>query len=98
MVKPKTKKQTEQDIMHLTDQYVALSKATSEFVQEIYDSEFNLKWIRVGVISDIMEATNDVRFAEKRVREDFTFTSHEEDHKHAEWDNCTHIGKYNEEE
>ena len=94
MIKPKTKKQKDQDKKHLHKCAHECAAALRTFIQEVWDGEFRLDWIYLSTINKMQAADNAYNYAKTRLQEECTFTSYEEDHKHKQWRNCTHIDKY----
>jgi|TARA_R110000824_G_scaffold300702_1_gene488713 putative NADH-flavin reductase len=94
MVKPKTKEQKKQDNDHLQKKYKRMASANSEFLEDFYQSEYNINWVRIGIISEIIEATQCVQGAEERIKEEYTFTDYETDSSHEQWKNTTHVDRY----
>ena len=94
MIKRKTKEQIKQDSIYLDQKYTELIDVSTKFIQDLYDSDLNPRWITMGSISDIMEAIAKTKSAKNRFKNEFTFTSHEEDFEHMEWKNSTYIKCY----
>tara|TARA_R100000234_G_C5001371_1_gene180474 strand:+ start:942 stop:1229 length:288 start_codon:yes stop_codon:yes gene_type:complete len=94
MIKPKTKAQKKQDQTKLDQAAHKCAKAINSFVTELYEGEFRLDWIYFSTINKMQESDNKYQYAKKTQKEEFTFTSYEEDKDHKEWNNSTHIDKY----
>tara|TARA_R110002110_G_scaffold180171_1_gene386065 strand:+ start:253 stop:540 length:288 start_codon:yes stop_codon:yes gene_type:complete len=94
MIKPKTKKQKKQDEINLIEAAKKCAEVCQEFHQDMSESEFNIEWIRLGVISKMLEASNKYATLLKRSSETHTFISYQEDNKNKLWDNSTCIDYY----
>ena len=94
MIKPKTKKQKKHDQDNITESAKKCAEVCREFGQELYDSEFNIEWIRLGIISKMLETSNEYAVQVRRSNETHTFNSYEEDNKHELWDKSSSITIY----
>lgn len=94
MIKPKTKKQKEQDQKRLEKTANNCAKVLKTFIRELWDSEFRIDWIYLGTINKMQEMHNKHESAITTQKEEYTFTSYEEDSKHEHWRNSTHIDRY----
>ena len=94
MVKPKTKEQKKQDQNNVFKTLVACAKACKEFTTDMYDSELDVRWMRIGVISELFDASRKYENAESMQQATHTFTSYEEDKDNDLWDKSTHIDRY----
>ena len=94
MIKPKTKKQKKQDEINLIEAAKKCAEVCQEFHQDMSESEFNIEWIRLGVISKMLEASNKYAVQVRRSNETHTFNSYEEDDKHELRDKASSITIY----
>ena len=88
MIKPKTKKQKKQDEINLIEAAKKCAEVCQEFHQDMSE------WIRLGVISKMLEASNKYATLLKRSSETHTFISYQEDNKNKLWDKASSITIY----
>ena len=94
MIEPKTKEQKKQDQNKVFKALEACAKVCKEFTRDMYDSELDVRWLRVGVLSDILDADRSYNSAKSTEKETHTFTSYDDDNKSDLWNNSTHIDRY----
>jgi hypothetical protein len=94
MIKIKTKKQKDQDQKSVQKAVLKCANVLKEFMRDMYDYELNVSWLRIGLINKMFDAAQEFDSMKEREKEEYTFTSYEEDHKHEHWQNSTHISKY----
>ena len=94
MIKPKTKEQKKQDQNKVLKALEACAKVCKEFTRDMYDSELDVRWLRIGLVSDLFDASRTHENAKSTEKETHTFTSYEEDKDSDLWDKSTHIDRY----
>ena len=60
MIRKKTRKQKEVDNQNAQKAYKILYEKANKFVGEIYDVEFDVRYLSIGTVSDIMESVSKV--------------------------------------
>jgi hypothetical protein len=96
MVSKKTKKQNEIDKQQLEEAYKKLHKKAGKFVKELFDVEFDVRYISIGTVTDLLNAVSITDGSQARIKEEYVCTNYDSDFKHKEWNNSTHIGRYEE--
>ena len=94
MIKPKTKKQKDLDKKNVEKTANNCAKVLKTFICELFDGEFRIDWIYLGTINKMQEMHTKHESAVTTQKEEYTFTSYEEDSKHEQWQNSTHIDSY----
>ena len=94
MVKPKTKEQKKQDQNKLLKALEVCAKACQEFTRDMHDSELDIRWMRIGVISELFDASWKYENAKSTEKETHAFSSYEEDKDSDFWGKSTHIDRY----
>ena len=97
MIRKKTNKQKEIDKQHLEEAYKKLHKKASKFVGELFDVEFDVRYINIGTVTDLLNAVSITDGSQARIKEEYVFTDYNKDSNNKEWHNSTHIGRYEEE-
>ena len=94
MIKPKTKKQKDQDKKSVQKAAFKCANELKNFMRDMYDYEYDVSWLRIGRINKMIDAAQEFDGMKEREKEEHTFTSYEEDNKHEHWQNSTHIDRY----
>ena len=94
MVKPKTKEQKKQDQNKLFKALEVCAKACQEFTRDMHDSELDIRWMRIGVVSELFDADRGCQNAKRTEKETHTFTSYDDDKDSDFWGKSTHIDRY----
>ena len=94
MVKPKTKEQKKQDQNKVLKALEACAKVCEEFTRDMYDSELDVRWLRIGLVSDLFDVSRTHKNAKTTEKETHTFTSYEDDKENDFWDKSPHIDRY----
>ena len=94
MIKPKTKKQKDQDQQSVEKAAHKCGEVLNDFIRELYECELEVSWLRIGLINDMSSAASSFKYSKERAREGYTFTDYEEDRNHKQWNNATHIRHY----
>jgi len=96
MINKKTKKQKEIDNQNVLKAYKNLHKKADNFVREVYELEFDVRYLNIGTVSDMLESVNKVNFALGRQKEGHTYSDYTKDSNKKEWANSTWITRYKE--
>ena len=94
MIKPKTKEQKKIDRENYNKSLEKLKKPIDEFMQGLWDCEFDPNWIRMGTISDLNNARSCVRRDSNIMKETHTFTSYDDDSDNEFFRNATNLDYY----
>ena len=94
MIKPKTKEQKKIDRENYNKSLEKLKKPIDEFMQGLWDCEFDPNWIRLGEISKLNNSRSRIRMNEVTMKETHTFTSYDEDRDNELFDKATNLGHY----
>ena len=93
-IKKKTKAQKDQDIKYLARQQKKLIKAVDDFRTELYEAELDLKYIRLGSITDMFDANVKISSAKERIKETHTRENRWDDQKNENYYNATNLDNY----
>lgn len=93
-IKKKTKAQKAQDIKYLARQKKKLIKAVDDFKTDLYESEFNLQYIRLGAITDMFDASANISSAKDRIEKTHTRENVWDDQKNENYYNATNLDNY----
>tara|TARA_R100000458_G_C8258457_1_gene234231 strand:+ start:793 stop:1080 length:288 start_codon:yes stop_codon:yes gene_type:complete len=94
MVKPKTKKQKDQDRKLLEKTALKCGNVLSDFIKELSSWEFKIDHISIGDINKMQRVCERFNEARSRKNEEYTLTSYQKDYSNKEYNNATHINHY----
>ena len=94
MIKPKTKKQKEQDQKRLEKTALKCSNVLSDFIKELGAYEFKIANMSIGEINQMQTVSERFNEAKSRKNEKYTLTSYQKDYCHKEYNNATLIDNY----
>ena len=94
MIKLKTKEQRKQDVERILESSKKCGEACLEFAEDLLNSEYQIKWMRFGVISDLLDTSDLYRGAIDASKHTHTYTSYKEDHENQLYDKAVDVKRY----